>query len=260
MAAFNLKAGLTPITTLIIQTNNLAQIQQELKAKVEQAPMMFVRLPCIFDFAELTESIDLPSLQMLCHEFGMLPIGVKNAQVDHNELLEQLELANFGKGSTKPVRVSHKKQSVIDEAQETADAIESIEANSEPEEVVLDDSELSPLLNTTPLVENIKATVHKFPVRSGQQLTAEGDLIIFGLVNTGAEVLAGGSIHIFGPLRGRALAGIKGNTEATISCHSLEAELVAIAGEYKLFEDSQQHCNQASLIQLDNGRLNIESL
>lgn len=245
MAAFNLKAGLTPITTLIIQSNNLEKIQEELKAKVEQAPKMFVRLPCIFDFAELKESIDLPSLQMLCHEFGMLPIGVKNAQSDHIELLEQLELADFGKVSSKPTRVSEAEKPEIEE---------------NLPEIVLDEPELAPLLNTEPVVDNIKATVHKFPVRSGQQLTAEGDLIIFGLVSTGAEVLAGGSIHIFGPLRGRALAGIKGNTEATISCQSLEAELVAIAGEYKLFEDSEQHCSQASLIQLDNGRLNIESL
>lgn len=250
MAAFTLKAGLTPITTLIIQTNNLAQIQQELKAKVEQAPNMFVRLPCIFDFAKLQESIDLPSLQMLCHEFGMLPIGVKNAQADHSELLEQLELADFGKGNSKPARVSNIDQAEAKEP-ETEQAVP---------EIVLDEPELAPLLEPAAAPSNIKATVHKFPVRSGQQLTAEGDLIIFGLVSTGAEVLAGGSIHIFGPLRGRALAGIKGNTEATISCHSLEAELVAIAGEYKLFEDSEQHCNQASLIQLDNGRLNIESL
>lgn len=250
MAAFNLKAGLTPITTLIIQTNNLDRIQQELKAKVEQAPMMFVRLPCIFDFAELKESIDLPSLQMLCHEFGMLPIGVKNAQAGHTELLEQLELANFGKGNSKPTRVSKPNQT-----EESDTGVEAVVP-----EIALDEPELKPLLETTTAPSNIKATVHKFPVRSGQQLTAEGDLIIFGLVSTGAEVLAGGSIHIFGPLRGRALAGIKGNTEATISCYSLEAELVAIAGEYKLFEDSQQHCNQANLIQLDNGRLNIESL
>ena len=58
----------------------------------------------------------------------------------------------------------------------------------------------------------------------------------------------------------RALAGIKGNTNATISCQSLEAELVAIAGEYKLFENSELHSNQATLVQLDNGRLNIESV
>ncbi|MBQ0732456.1 MAG: septum site-determining protein MinC [Oleispira antarctica] len=235
MAAFNLKAGLNPITTLLIQSNNLAQIQQELKAKVEQAPKMFVRLPCIFDFIELAEKIDLPSLYLTCHEFGMLPIGVRNAQEEHHELLEQLELADFGKGNSKPSRIK---------------TMESIPAVAEAE---------TKELPAVP-APRAKTTVHKFPVRSGQQLTAEGDLVIFGLVSTGAEVLAGGSIHIYGPLRGRALAGIKGDTEATISCSSLEAELVAIAGEYKLFESNDQHCTQPSLIQLDDGRLNIHSL
>ena len=106
MAAFNLKAGLNPITTLLLQTNDLALIQQELKAKIEQAPKMFIRLPCIFDFIELEDNIDLPSLYLVCHEFGMLPIGVKNAQTEHFELLEQLELAEFGKGKSKPTRAS----------------------------------------------------------------------------------------------------------------------------------------------------------
>jgi septum site-determining protein MinC len=242
MAAFNLKAGLNPITTLLIQSNDLAQIQQELKIKVEQAPKMFVRLPCIFDFIDLAEEIDLPSLHLLCHEFGMLPIGVKNAQAEHHELLEQLELADFGKGSSKPARI---KSTPIEQAEETV--------NEEQLSVVEPPPEVRAKIST-------KTTVHKFPVRSGQQLTAEGDLVIFGLVSTGAEVLAGGSIQIYGPLRGRALAGINGDSEATISCQSLEAELVAIAGEYKLFEDSEQHCSQASLIQLEDGRLNIQSL
>ena len=85
MTAFILKAGLNPITTLLIQSNNLAQIQQELEAKVKQAPKMFVRLPCIFDFVDLAEPIDLPSLYLTVHEFGMLPIGVRNAQSDHFE-------------------------------------------------------------------------------------------------------------------------------------------------------------------------------
>jgi septum site-determining protein MinC len=231
MTAFNLKAGLNPITTLLIQSNDLDLIQKELKGKVEQAPSMFVRLPCIFDFAKLDDKIDLPSLYLLCHEFGMLPIGVKNAQEEHHELLEQLELADFGKGNAKPSRIQSTK-------------------------TVKATAEIQPVADKS----RVKTTVHKFPVRSGQQIRAEGDLIIFGLVSAGAEVLAAGSIYIYGPLRGRALAGIKGDSNTTISCQSLEAELVSIAGEYKLFEDSDQHCSQASLIQLDDGRLNIDSL
>lgn len=263
MAAFILKAGLNPITTLLIQSNNLTQIQQELEAKVKQAPKMFIRLPCIFDFVDLAEPIDLPSLYLTVHEFGMLPIGVRNAQSDHFELLEQLELADFGKGNSKPARAKPAAHNPTDSTPIESNTMESSSIASTPVvEVAIEEVAINEPISSANTSTNTRAktTVHKFPVRSGQQLTAEGDLVIFGLVSTGAEVLAGGSIHIYGPLRGRALAGIKGDTEATISCLSLEAELVAIAGEYKLFENSEQHCKQASLIQLDDGRLNIDSL
>lgn len=251
MTAFNVKAGLTPITTLLIQSNDLDEIQQELSAKVEQAPKMFIRLPCIFDFSELEEPIDLAALHTLCHDFGMLPIGVKNSKVEHADILERLSLADFGKSRGKTAKKSL----------DTDNKAEEAAPQNSPEAEIQQEAPNNDISDETVIeADAVKTTIHKFPVRSGQQLRAEGDLVIFGLVSTGAEVLAGGSIQIFGPLRGRALAGIQGNNEATISCQSLEAELVAIAGEYKLFEDSEQHCKQATVIQLDNGRLNIESL
>lgn len=74
-------------------------------------------------------------------------------------------------------------------------------------------------------------------MRSGQQVSAAGsDLIVIGAVNAGAEVLAAGSIHVYGALRGRALAGIHGNTQAGIYCRELEAELLSVAGNYKRLE------------------------
>lgn len=76
------------------------------------------------------------------------------------------------------------------------------------------------------------------PVRSGQSLIfTEGDITIIGSVASGAEVIAGGSIHVYGTLRGRAMAGTMGNAEARIFCRRLEAELVAIDGYYKTAED-----------------------
>ena len=75
------------------------------------------------------------------------------------------------------------------------------------------------------------------PVRGGQSIYARGcDLIITAVVNSGAEVIADGSIHIYAPLRGRALAGASGNTDARIFCMQLEAELVSIAGIYRTFD------------------------
>ncbi len=80
--------------------------------------------------------------------------------------------------------------------------------------------------------------LYRGTVRSGQQVSsAAGDLIVIGAVNAGAEVLAAGSIHIYGALRGRALAGIHGNTDVGIYCRELEAELLSVAGNYKRLED-----------------------
>jgi septum site-determining protein MinC len=75
-------------------------------------------------------------------------------------------------------------------------------------------------------------------VRSGQQIYARGgDLIVLGAVSAGAEVLADGHIHIHGTLRGRALAGVRGLESARIFCRRLDAELVSIAGHYRIAED-----------------------
>ena len=76
------------------------------------------------------------------------------------------------------------------------------------------------------------------PVRGGQQIYAQGgDLVVISSVSPGAELLADGNIHVYGPMRGRALAGIKGDTKARIFCQQLTAELVSIAGQYKVSED-----------------------
>ena len=100
------------------------------------------------------------------------------------------------------------------------------------------------------------------PVRSGQMIFADrGDLVIVGSVSSGAEVIATGNIHIYGRLRGRALAGVMGDTTARIFCHALDAELLAIAGLYltseNLAADVPRHYVQAFL---DGESLRVEAL
>jgi septum site-determining protein MinC len=76
------------------------------------------------------------------------------------------------------------------------------------------------------------------PVRTGQRIHAEGaNLVVLAIVNAGAELIADGDIHIYAPLRGRALAGARGNTAARIYVQSMEAELVAIAGYFQVFDE-----------------------
>jgi len=100
------------------------------------------------------------------------------------------------------------------------------------------------------------------PVRSGQQIYArDTDLIIIGQVGPGAEVIADNNIHIYGPLRGRALCGVSGNQSTRIFCQSLEAELVSVAGNYRMLETIPEELRgKPAKIALDNERLSIESL
>ena len=100
------------------------------------------------------------------------------------------------------------------------------------------------------------------PVRSGQQLYArDTDLVVVGQVGPGAEVIADNNIHVYGPLRGRALCGVSGNTDARIFCQSLEAELVSVAGNFRMLETIPEHLRgRPAKIFLDNERLSIEPL
>ena len=76
------------------------------------------------------------------------------------------------------------------------------------------------------------------PVRSGQSIVfTEGDVTVLGSVGSGAEIVAGGSIHVYGTLRGRAMAGVNGNSSARIYCQKIEAELLAIDGYYQTAEE-----------------------
>jgi septum site-determining protein MinC len=100
------------------------------------------------------------------------------------------------------------------------------------------------------------------PVRSGQRVFAEtGDLVIVGSVGSGAEVIARGNVHIYGALRGRALAGANGDMKTRIFCHSFEAELVAIGGVYRTSDDFEPHLKKQNVqMFLDGDALRIEPL
>jgi len=101
----------------------------------------------------------------------------------------------------------------------------------------------------------------KRPVRSGQQEYAEGDLIILGQVSEGAEIIAEGNIHVYGSLRGRALAGVKGDVNANIFCQQLEAELLSIAGHFLLSDSIDSVMKkQAAQVSLQDDVLQIIAL
>ncbi len=110
--------------------------------------------------------------------------------------------------------------------------------------------------------QSLQSLIIREPVRSGQSVIfPEGDVTVIGSVASGSEVIAGGSIHIYGTLRGRAMAGSLGNTSARIFCRKLEAELVAIDGIYKMAEDMEPSLRgQAVQLWLDDDAIKAEKL
>ena len=225
-----LKAGLVPLTTLTFSGADLDQVQKQLAKKKAEAPALFNNLPCVLDLSGL-EAVDLAALKDICRNSGLLAVAVKNCPEALLPQLSALQLADLGRGQTKqaPATTQNtvKNQTVTEEKPQRA------------------------------------VKVHSANVRSGQQLYFDGDLFILGMVSAGAEVIATGDIHIYGALRGRALAGAKGDEAAVISAQQFEAELVAVAGQYKLFEDQHEQHKQAVVIQLnqsavdDSANLNI---
>ncbi len=221
--AVTLKASMAPLTTLSFTTTVLDEIGASLASRRADAPALFNQLPCVIDLAGLDPVVaPLSALCGLCRDNGLLPIAVRNNAESWREQVETLGLADLGKGNARRGAGSRREQ---------------------PE---------------APPTRAIR--VHAGNVRSGQQLRFDGDLVIQGMVSAGAEVLATGDVHVYGALRGRVLAGIKGDETAIVGCHQFDGELVAIAGHYRLFDSDNPYREQALLIRLEGDSLNITTL
>lgn len=121
----------------------------------------------------------------------------------------------------------------------------------------------APVATTSGVTPVNNAMVIERHLRSGQRIYAQNaDLIVIGTVSTGAEVIADGNIHIYGALRGRAIAGAQGNTKARIFCHQLEAEMIVIAGVYKVLDDPETdwESEHAVIVELHNDRLEVKKM
>jgi septum site-determining protein MinC len=221
--AFKLKGRLYTFTVLQVLDTDKELFGQQCKDMTAKAPKLFINTPIVLDISAVCgRSFDLVPLLHIISEHGMMPVAIQGGSPVHTAVALAHHLAVLN-GSD-----SHDK-TVIESTNDT---------NSEV----------------------IKSKLVTTPVRSGQQIVAKNtDLIVTSSVSHGAELLADGSIHIYGTLRGRALAGLSGDLEARIFCQSLEAELVAIAGFYSL-SDTIKPVNGPCQIFLKDERIIIEPL
>lgn len=204
-----------------LDSETLSGLADELNKRRLMAPEFFALTPMVVNIAETSLNIDFLQLQHTVEEHGFILTGITG------NVSEQQKQA----ASEHSIAVLHgsKRQ-----------AGNSIPASQEPQaELKQEIEKVADVVPAQPAYvdSEVKTKVHHGRVRSGQQIYAkECDLVISGDVGAGAEVIADGNIHIYGTLRGKALAGAMGNTGAAIFCTVLEPELVSIAGVYKLSE------------------------
>ncbi|HEX5757216.1 MAG TPA: septum site-determining protein MinC, partial [Arenimonas sp.] len=218
----------------------------EMADRVRRAPKLFARAAVVVDFGGLSQCPDAAQTRELLEALrgaGVLPVALAYGTSAIEELSKDVGLPLLAK-----FRASYEREGESEPAPAPRRA--AVETASPP----------PPPPTPTPRAE--PGMVHALPVRSGQQVYAQDrDLTVCAMVGAGAEVIADGSIHIYGALRGRALAGAGGSASARIFCREFHAELVAIAGHYKVLDEIPKSLiGKAVQIRLDGERLLIEEL
>lgn len=226
--SFELKGNLFTLSVLHLFSVDIAQLQKELDEKISQAPKFFMGAPIVINLSQVQEQdVDLSALKSTLSSLQLNPVGVCNGSDQQHALAKEVQLSvlNYSQDANKPVVTSAGK------------------------EIVEKPVYLAPQVVTG-------------TVRSGQQIYAKDrDLIVLGSVGHGAEVISDGNIHIYGTLRGRAIAGAKGAPEASIFCQQLKAELVSVNGSYWLSESLQGDLwEQPAQIKQNNDSLEITAL
>ncbi len=203
--AIDLRFGQVGLMQVRIRSTDPGAILDELTGRVASAPLFFQRTGVCLDLTALGRDPQLEEMRAVMdavRRAGMLPVGLVGGSAAVEALAAALEL---------PVLAPSRPQS------QTVPVVQPVERErAEP---------------------GIPALIQHQPVRSGQRVYARSrDLVITSTVGAGAEAIADGCVHVYGPLRGRAVAGARGETSARVFCQEFRAELVSIAGVFRVFE------------------------
>ena len=253
--AGELKIGQVGIANLRIRTLDVEKIAGEMRERVLSAPKLFERAAVILDFGGLSDcpaQAQVTDLVQSLRAAGVLPIGIAYGTSAIDALSREVGLPLLAK-----FRASYETANPPAPPQPPAPA--AAPAPAKPARSTAKPASATPVASAA---STEPGQMQLAPVRSGQQVYAQGrDLTVCATVGAGAEVIADGSIHIYGALRGRALAGASGNAGARIFCREFNAELVAVAGTYKVLEEIPKNLiGKAVQIWLENDSLRIEEL
>jgi septum site-determining protein MinC len=247
--AFDLKGTMAPLTVLRLRATDIALVERQLRVKIAQLPQLFIDAPVVLDLGALGDAelgalpfAELVRVLKLCK---LVPVAVSNVP---DALRPAAVAAGLGVLQPQPAPRAGERLAAEGPAPQSEPPTTSVASDEAAQQT-------APVLHAGPVVI-------KQPVRSGQVVYAQNnDLVVLAPVNPGAQVIADGHVHIYAPLRGRAVAGAQGMLGARIFCQKLEAELVAIAGAYIMPDEiPAERRGKPAQIFLDGGECRIAAL
>lgn len=239
--AFKIKNANLPLLVLHINTTDMDELKSRLAERLLQMPDFFSDTPMALGLAAIADSgvtPDFADLMSFMRAHGMRTAGVLGGSAAQRKAAG---LAGLGLFPDAPARTApHVSGTPAEQNNPPGESAGNEETAGKPESDVPPSVSADKTLRASPWQAPLlrPTVVIDKPVRTGQRIYAEGaDLVVLAVVNSGAELIADGSIHIYAPLRGRAIAGACGNEGARIFAQRLEAELISIAGCFRIFED-----------------------
>ncbi len=251
-SALDFKSATLYAVRVVLQHADTAELIAALQQRMADAGAFFENEPVVIDASRVDDPIDWPALIEALRDHRLPVIGVV-AQGANLKAAQACGLTQVDLSASPSRHASETKPAAI--VAEPVNACVPVPATAHIPALASPDTPVIP--STAPTL------VVRGPLRSGQRVYARNsDLIVMGVVSQGAEVIADGNIHIYGPLRGKAMAGAHGDTSARIFTTGLDAELVAIAGVYrvidtKLTADLHQ---RPAMVSLDKDALNMTPL
>lgn len=241
--SFDLKSASLPVVAVVLKTTDAALFAADLADRVADAPGFFDNDPVLIDLApvrEAEEPIDFAAIVALLRSHSTLPVAVRGGNAAQMEAARAAGLA--AAPDAPPARAE-----IPAAPAEVREVVREVEVE---------------VVREVPVAGPGTMVIDK-PLRSGQQVYARGgDLVVMAVVSFGAEVIADGNIHVYAPLRGRAIAGARGNTEARIFSTCMEPQLVSIAGIYRTTETAlpEEVAGKPAQVRLDGEKILIEPL
>jgi septum site-determining protein MinC len=244
-ATFEIKSANLPLVALLLKSGDLDALGRELQDRFGDSPDFFDHDPLVIDLSALGGvAVDFKALLKLLKAYRVLPVAVKGGSEEQMRSALKLGLAAAPEAALTPT-------------------LSQREREQQPQAPAPLAQPAPPAEAAAPANVPASALVIDKPLRSGQQVYARGrDLVVLSMVNPGAEVIADGHIHVYAPLRGKAIAGARGDTQARILTLCLEPELVSIAGTYRTSENPLPEAlrGKAAQVRLVDDKLVMEPL